>query len=320
MSNWKNINKFRWLFSDNRVIGYSGGIGPYKADYVIHTGQGILNGRISADIKILRRHKTGAGLICRASDSWSFAAFYVAPDDGDMNQTVVRISYYKHGVFYPIIALKQPIVLDEGFNRFTLEFYSGTLRGEICTSQDVYEINYVAPHIPFAGYVGLIKFYSTGITAKNIEIQHTDMPYIKSVKEENMSQFKFDVFISHASKDNDVIDEIVKDFEREGISYWLDSKQIKFGDNIIEKIEDGLRSSRFVMPCLSQNLIESGWCRQEYNSILNSELSGDSSRIVVPLKLDNCSDDEIPFLLRPKKRASYSNKVEYTNFLKFLKK
>jgi hypothetical protein len=50
------------------------------------------------------------------------------------------------------------------------------------------------------------------------------------------------------------------------------------------------------------------------------ELSGDSERTVIPLKLDNCEDDDIPLLLRDKKRVTYSDKDEFINFARFLKR
>jgi tetratricopeptide (TPR) repeat protein len=164
-------------------------------------------------------------------------------------------------------------------------------------------------------YVGLAD-----IASQNTQTQRVGALHMKPGRKEGMTQFKYDVFISHASKDNSIVDKIIQDFKREGITYWLDAEQIDFGDNIIPKIEEGLKMSRYVMPCLSQNLIKSGWCRQEYNSILNSELSGNSTRIVIPLKLDNCNDAEIPLLLKDKKRASYSDQAEYEKLLEFLRR
>ena len=129
----------------------------------------------------------------------------------------------------------------------------------------------------------------------------------------------FHVFICYSSQDNPAIIEIVQAFKQEGISYWIDTEQISFGDFITQKIESGLQKCRYVMPCLSKNQAQSGWTKAEYASILNSEFSGHSERIVVPLKLNNCDNDDIPLLLKDKKCVSFSNTAEFSNFLKFLK-
>ena len=112
--------------------------------------------------------------------------------------------------------------------------------------------------------------------------------------------------MSFVSKDKTfIIDSIIPKFQRQGITYWFDDEQIKFGDLVTQKIEEGLQKSKYVMPCLSVNLAQSGWTRAEYGAILNAEFSGNSDRIVIPLKLDNCGDNDIPILLRDKKRVDY---------------
>ena len=56
-----------------------------------------------------------------------------------------------------------------------------------------------------------------------------------------MSELK-DVFICHASEDkSDIIKPLITAFKRESISYWYDKEEIKWGDSIIEKVNDGLK-------------------------------------------------------------------------------
>jgi small GTP-binding protein len=131
--------------------------------------------------------------------------------------------------------------------------------------------------------------------------------------------FEYDVFICHSSKDKPKIEALIKDLKKEKITYWVDAEQINFGDQITQKIEEGLKKSKYVIPCVSKNLNISGWTRAEYGAILNAEFSGSSERIVVPLKLDNCEDSDIPLLLRDKKRVNYSNSTEFNELIDFLK-
>ena len=142
----------------------------------------------------------------------------------------------------------------------------------------------------------------------------------KEKRNPKMSTFEFDVFICHSSKDKQfIIDNIIKIFKKHKIKYWFDTEQISFGDPITQKIEEGLRKSKYVMPCLSENLLRSNWTRAEYSAILNAEFQGHSERVTVPIKLDNCNKNNIPMLLQDKKRVDISNQTEFEEFIDFLK-
>lgn len=151
---------------------------------------------------------------------------------------------------------------------------------------------------------------------------------LENIPEEIPSQntFRYDVFICHSSKDKQfIIEKIIPEFKRQEITYWFDAEQINFGDLITQKIENGLYHSKYVMPCLSENFWQawqskSHWTEGEYGSILNDEFSENSKRIITPIKIDNCSDNNIPLLLKNKRRANYSNRQEFAEFLNFLKR
>jgi formylglycine-generating enzyme required for sulfatase activity len=132
--------------------------------------------------------------------------------------------------------------------------------------------------------------------------------------------FEYDVFICHSSKDKPIIKTLIEDFKKENITYWVDAEHINYGDQITRKIEDGLNKSKYVIPCLSKDLNTSGWTRAEYGAILNAEFSGNSERIVIPLMLDNCDVNDIPALLRDKRRVIYLDKTDFDGFINFLKK
>jgi hypothetical protein len=52
--------------------------------------------------------------------------------------------------------------------------------------------------------------------------------------------FKFDVFLSHSSKDTPVVLELAQRLRKDGLRVWLDQWEIKPGDSIPAKIEHGL--------------------------------------------------------------------------------
>jgi hypothetical protein len=320
MNGWKDITRNSWSFTEHLVVGQGGGIGNYRTAYAINEAFGSkLNGKISADIKISKQVPGGGGLICRADEFWSFLAFHVAPSTGQKDSTTMRFSLFQEGILIPLLSSKEEVYLDDGFNHFSLDFFSGQVTGKIITSKQTYKISYVIPHRSFPGYVGLVKFYGTGMTAKHIKFE--DVTFTREKDESSMTTtFKYDVFISHSSKDKPTIERLIQDLRNAGVSYWVDHEQITFGDRITEKIEDGLSQSKYVLVCLSPNLGKSNWVRAEYGSILNRTLSQQGySRKVIPLKLDDSNNYDIPPLLADIKTANYYNMDDFDQLLRFLK-
>jgi hypothetical protein len=100
------------------------------------------------------------------------------------------------------------------------------------------------------------------------------------------SQFQFDVFLSHSAKDKVLVRELAARLQQDGMRVWLDEGQVKPGDNIPAKIEDGLEHSRVLVLCMSANAFGSDWAQLEagtfrFRDPLNRE------RRFVPLRLDD---------------------------------
>ena len=98
-------------------------------------------------------------------------------------------------------------------------------------------------------------------------------------------QFTHDVFLSHSSKDKPVVRELAARLKKDGIRVWLDEEQIKPGDSIPAKIEEGLEHSRVLVLCMSANAFGSDWAQLEagtfrFRDPLNKE------RRFIPLRLD----------------------------------
>jgi hypothetical protein len=99
-------------------------------------------------------------------------------------------------------------------------------------------------------------------------------------------QFQFDVFVSHSAKDKPIVRELAARLKNDGLGIWLDEEQIEPGDNVPAKIEEGLRSSRVLLLCMSANAFSSDWAQLEsqtftFRDPLNKE------RCFVPLRLDD---------------------------------
>ncbi|MBF0520357.1 MAG: TIR domain-containing protein [Nitrospirae bacterium] len=139
----------------------------------------------------------------------------------------------------------------------------------------------------------------------------------------NMGDSKFDVFISHSSKDTDFItDKILPKFKSRRITYWIDHEQIGFGDGIVNKIENGLQASKHVLVCLSPALGKSNWCRAEYESVLLKVITKKTDKKVIPLKLrlEDGDDYDTPLLITGIKMAEFYNSKTFEKLMDYLVK
>jgi hypothetical protein len=98
--------------------------------------------------------------------------------------------------------------------------------------------------------------------------------------------FTYDVFLSHSSKDKGVVRAVAERLRADGLRVWLDEWEIRPGDSIPSKIEEGLEGSRVLVLCMSANAFGSDWTRLEsytfrFRDPLNKE------RRFIPLRLDD---------------------------------
>ena len=83
-----------------------------------------------------------------------------------------------------------------------------------------------------------------------------------------------DIFICHAGEDKDeIVRPMVKAFSQSGISCWYDEAEIQWGDSIIQKVNKGLSSSRYVVVVFSPAFVHKNWPQRELNAVLNQEAS-----------------------------------------------
>lgn len=98
--------------------------------------------------------------------------------------------------------------------------------------------------------------------------------------------YTHDVFLSYSSKDKTVVRTIAERLRADGLRVWFDDWELKPGDSIPAKIEQGLEQSRVLVLCLSSNAFGSDWAALEsgtfrFRDPLNKE------RRFIPLRLDD---------------------------------
>ena len=98
--------------------------------------------------------------------------------------------------------------------------------------------------------------------------------------------FQYDVFLSHSSNDKLVVRDVAERLKKDGLRVWFDEWEIRPGDSIPSKIEEGLERSRVLVLCMSANAFGSDWAQLEsgtfrFRDPLNKE------RRFLPLRLDD---------------------------------
>jgi len=76
-----------------------------------------------------------------------------------------------------------------------------------------------------------------------------------------IENFQFDTFLSHSTKDKAVVRAVAERLRADGLRVRFDEWEIKPGDSIPAKIEEGLEHSRGLVPCMSANAFGSNWAQ-----------------------------------------------------------
>ena len=90
-----------------------------------------------------------------------------------------------------------------------------------------------------------------------------------------------DVFLSHVSDDKEsVVRPFARALEVEGIGYWLDEAELGWGDSLTRGINRGLAISDYVMPFLTQELLERGWPQAELAAAYTAQMEDGQKRLL----------------------------------------
>lgn len=114
------------------------------------------------------------------------------------------------------------------------------------------------------------------------------------------------VFICHASEDKPFVRKLSEILRSEGAAIWLDELEIRVGDSIIQKVNEGLQGASHLVVVLSQNSVAKPWVSKELSYSLMRQLH-DRSITILPVRLD---DSPLPPLLSDIKYADCRSSFE----------
>lgn len=103
---------------------------------------------------------------------------------------------------------------------------------------------------------------------------------------------EFDVFISHATEDKDaVVRPLAFALQERGLRVWYDEFELKIGDSLRQKIDQGIAKSRFGVVVLSHAFFAKGWPRYELDGLVTMAVSG--KQVILPLWHEISKDEVI---------------------------
>jgi hypothetical protein len=99
---------------------------------------------------------------------------------------------------------------------------------------------------------------------------------------QEVSVVKWDVFISHASEDKAAVARPLADIlAASGVTTWLDEAELKLGDSLRERIDDGLNHSQFGVVVLSPSFFAKHWPKSELDGLFSRETN--TTKVIFPV-------------------------------------
>lgn len=93
---------------------------------------------------------------------------------------------------------------------------------------------------------------------------------------------EFDIFISHASEDKDVIVRpLAEQLRQRGLRVWMDEAEIKLGDSLRRSIDSGLSKSRYGLVVLSPDFLRKEWPQKELDGLVARE--DGAEKVILPV-------------------------------------
>lgn len=114
------------------------------------------------------------------------------------------------------------------------------------------------------------------------------------------------IFISYSHADRQFVAKLASDLLKQRIRVWWDEWEIKVGDSLLQKIQEGISTSSYLGVVLSPNSVNSAWVQEELNTALVRQLK-EKRVVVLPILLQDC---QIPPFLMDKFYADFRTDYE----------
>ena len=94
---------------------------------------------------------------------------------------------------------------------------------------------------------------------------------------------EYDIFVSYCHKDKlQYVDHLVKELKKLNIKVFYDEDDIAWGDDINERIENGLKSSKLAIVVISNSFFGREWTERELMELFKRQTS-EGRKLILPL-------------------------------------
>ncbi len=110
------------------------------------------------------------------------------------------------------------------------------------------------------------------------------------------------IFLCHASEDKKFVEKLAKDLMRFGFEVWFDKFEMKVGESLLEKINEGITGSGYFAVVLSSHSVGKPWVKHEIQSAFAKKFKDENFKIL-PVLYEEC---DVPLYLAGLLYADFS--------------
>ena len=103
------------------------------------------------------------------------------------------------------------------------------------------------------------------------------------------------IFFSYSSVDGDIARKVAYGLRKENFDIWMDQFEIAHGDNVYEKIKEGIKSADFFLYFMSKGSQNSEWVQRELDIMILNRLRFERRVKIIPIMLDLV---DVPSIIR----------------------
>lgn len=105
------------------------------------------------------------------------------------------------------------------------------------------------------------------------------------------------VFISHSSGDKDFVRLVTTELRDRAIDAWFDKEQILVGDDVLEKLGEGLQTMDFLVFVVSRKALRSRWVDRELKFAARKEIEN-KQILILPFIIDDTLSTKLPWYIQ----------------------
>jgi hypothetical protein len=119
--------------------------------------------------------------------------------------------------------------------------------------------------------------------------------------------YSYDVFISHAVEDKiPLVNELAARLEAKGIKVWYTGCELSIGDEVCDKLVEGMRQCRYGVVVFSSSYISKTKPSADFRALLNYERQG--KKVIIPVLFEVTPEElATKYTLPPGVEAIYCN-------------